>query len=180
MKSKFKKVLKKEIAARMATEMSQFEPLDAPDAPDAPTYRFLHDRNNWLFIRFEISEKGWQAFTVELARSPDGRWPAAAEVSIPVDIPERRLIRGTPASGGCRFRMGWLFPPQRDYWWELTAMESLETIMSRIENLGAGADLPGPTSIDTVKLSSLVDDSLNKIREYGIPYLTNSLGTKRE
>ena len=172
MKYHFRKSIKKEIAAHMAVGLPQFEPLDVQDGL---LYRFCHEKGVWFFIKFQISNQSREAFTVELARSPHSCWPETAVLSIPVDIPERGLIRAKPESGVFRFRIGFLFPPHKDYWWELTPMESLEAIMNRFAIPGAVPDSSDSGSDKPGKMSSLVRDALDKICSYAIPYL-NGLG----
>lgn len=165
----FQKTLKAMVADRMAAELPRFE---AVPAKSILLYRARHDDDAFFFVAFQSETRSHEAFTVELALSPNDAWPEAADAStIPVDIPERRLIRQRPRAGVFRCRIGFLFPPQKDHWWELTPKPSFEELMAALENLGAEPPSHGTPEEKAQKLASLVSDAVAKIRDHGIPYL---------
>jgi len=94
-------------------------------------------------------------FTVELAVTEHGRWPAHALMP---GVPQFTLEKGD-----LRFRLCRLWEPQYDPWWELAprpgAAASLEAYMTR----------PSVEEV-TVKAPAAVETAIEAFREVGLPF----------
>lgn len=92
-------------------------------------------------------------FTLELAWSDAGRWPANAPIPA---SPEDR-----PPSGELRFRAGYLWKENnRDVWWQFAPRQDIHSTLAQ--------DIPVAELLP--KVDVLVDDALNHVRDDVIPY----------
>ncbi len=116
----------------------------------------------YLLLQLHRSE---DSFTVEIAWTLNGRWPE--------DVPLPDSPRETSESGDMRFRIGLLWSPMADYWWDLApqlskvplgdALRDYEGFLGRFSN---------PPDIDEAmsRVEPQVNDAIRRVREYAIPY----------
>ena len=107
----------------------------------------------YLLLQFHPHED-W--FTLEVAISRSGRWPAFL---LQPNSPDSYV-----KDGDLRFRLGRLWaPPQKDVWWELAprppANASLEAYMNRV-----------PVEELLSKIEPLVVDAVGQIIQHALPY----------
>lgn len=107
----------------------------------------------FILLQFHQHED-W--FTLELAVSRSGHWPAYALATSP---------ESDPAAGDVRFRLGHLWaPPQQDVWWELAprppASASFERFSQRI-----------PVEQLLERVPVLVADAVERFSIHALPYV---------
>src|SRR5262249_35789805 len=111
-------------------------------------------------------------FTVEVAWSRNGHFPARATPSQPIDFPELNVRRDEPRDGDFRFRLARLWTPRgADPWWELAPRRSLADLQEQLQQLSEGR-APNEETVDEAlnKVGPLVDDAVRRIVEHALPY----------
>jgi len=157
MRAPLAKAVRREFGLRLTEVVPQFAEVKGESIPPgdrlyvweaSPGLRF------YLLLQFHPHED-W--FTLEVAISQSGRWPAfALQPSSPdADVKD----------GDFRFRLGRLWaPPQRDVWWELAprppAGASVDQYMNR-----------APVEELLTKIEPLVEDAVRQIAQHALPYL---------
>ena len=167
MKSNLPILLKNAVAPRMQAVLPQFVPLHGRDKL---TYVSNLMDQYYHFIQFQPeSRPDRKRFTVNCAWSMENKWPESALYSIPFGTPQsepKDLIPDKTYS----FRIGFLFPPYRDYWWEVTPPRTLEDSIASILVPRLKADTIQLTVDQVEKLQLLADDAVSKCHQYVLEY----------
>ncbi len=125
---------------------------EVPSGTQLFVWRLREGLEFYVALQFHHMED-W--FTIELAVTEKGRWPAHA------GMPGRPQF--TLEKGDLRFRLCRLWEPQLDPWWELAprpgAAASLESYMTRIPLEEARAAVP-----------EAVKAALAAVRDFGLPF----------
>ncbi len=118
-----------------------------------------------FFLFLQLSEKR-DAFTIELAWSVDGIFPQSEGYRIPRNWPELAVNRTDINADRFRFRLSKLWvKPKYDPWWEFSPHIGVSKASDF--SIRASAELD-----DCGKCEQLVSDAMQKILEFGVPYMT--------
>jgi len=167
MKSNFLSLLKGEIGAQMPAKLPEYEALRGRSQL---TYVSKAAGNYHHFIQFQAENRpDRRRFTVNCAWTSGKSWPESAHYSIPFDTPMSEPEDPPPGEEYC-FRIGFLFPPHRDHWWEVTRPRTLEEIIASMSSLSIKPEIDRLTDEQVAKLRSLVADAISKCRCYAITY----------
>ncbi len=167
MKSNFLSLLKVQIDAQMTADLPQYEALRGRKQL---TYRNKSAGNCYHFIQFQAENRlDRKRFTVNCAWTIGKSWPESAHHSIPFDTPMSDP-EDPPPGEEYYFRIGFLFPPHRDHWWEVTRPRTLEDIIASMSSLSIKPEIDRLTDEQVAKLRDLVADATSKCRDYVIPY----------
>lgn len=152
MRSKLSKSVKYEFDLRLKNDFPYFEDDTSEMIPKGcKGYTWKINDNIWAYILLVFSPKD-DSFTVEIAWTKTKNFPAYT-FNLPYENSERE---------NSRFRLSQLIDVKSDYWWYLGRRKTLDDDLfvpdEDIKNL-----LP--------KVKPLVDDAIQKIRHYAIPYL---------
>jgi hypothetical protein len=129
-------------------------------------WKAASDLSFYILLNIDRGER----FSIDLAWTRNGRWPATFLASVPRDIPEKRRKRSDPEGGAFRFRLPYLWL-DRDHEWELVPRipTGAFTRMSAAEIL----ELLDETHLDEEllpKVPPLVGDAIEKLETYALPY----------
>lgn len=117
-----------------------------------------------VFLFFQVSDKR-DAFTVELAWSDSGAFPALSDYPVPRDWPDIGVVRGDHGVTEFRFRLSKLWvKPKYDPWWEFAPPND-------ISRSGAMSVLADQRFDDTAQCDQLIDDAIRKILNFGCTYI---------
>ena len=110
-------------------------------------YRFRMDEKFWCFVHLEMWKQ--DRFTLTIAWSEDGIYPAYLIGQSPVDVPECDIKASEPVDGAMRFRLAQLWDGRLGgiHCWHVSECE------------------------DGVSVEAQVQDALRLLREVGVPYL---------
>jgi hypothetical protein len=124
----------------------------------------------FVYILLVISRKG-DRFTIELAWSRHGSFPADLGPMSPRDNPVSKVRRDEPKEGRFRCRLGSLLPRPHDHWWYVVpprSMTQLEIELLAISETGSAEEFPVEQA--KARIPDLVRDAVRQIAEYGMPY----------
>lgn len=157
MHSDISAAVRQEFHSRLGATLPHFavsNELDTP--PGSVLYRWAarDDLVFFLLLQFHRREE-W--FTVEIAWSRHGRWPAT-EVDRDPDLDSRKDTS--------RFRAGRLWaPPQEDIWWRLAPRVSVEAPLE-------GHFVAVPQDELRRRVPAAVDDAVQRLVQHAVPYFT--------
>ncbi|MGD9723623.1 MAG: hypothetical protein AB7O59_19980 [Pirellulales bacterium] len=161
MRSDYGKLLRKQFEEVLLRTLPQFE--RSSETENLQGCRLYESRLTpalvgYIFLIVSIHSE-W--FTIELGWSHDGRFPSWL---IPVRGPER---------GAYRLRIAELWHATKDHWWKVTAQRTVRDMT--LEEIGRfDMDFLNPppkmTDADREVLRTAVDDAIQKIQQYAIPY----------
>ena len=165
MRAPLAKAVRKEFATRLKEVVPEFVEAKGENIPPGDRL-FLWEVSDelrfYLLLQFHPYED-W--FTLEVAVSRSGHWPAFALLpnSPEADVRDNDL----------RFRLGRLWaPPQQDVWWELAPRPecgaSMDEYMKRV-----------PVDDLFPRVKPLVDDAVQRVVEYGAPYFQRAASERQ-
>lgn len=146
-------------------------------------YRWEVEGSPAFFVLLWINPKASNSFTVECGWSERGRWPNLALILSPCSRPDLGLERSEEVDGEFQFRIGQVFAPQGDHWWEVADDEERYG-PSGLGAMGPGGEVPAdfleklmasPVS-KRGQIEGAVADALGKIREFVIPLFEERRG----
>lgn len=158
MRSELGKAVRKRFGERLKEALSQFDAIKGEKqiAPGSSLYQWRLGPNLDFYLLLQVHHtEDW--FTLELAWTRNGRWPAFAMLPGTPD--------GEPKNGDLRFRLGRLWAdPREDVWWQLAPRPP------------AGADFDAytkrvPVAEALARVEPLVEDAVQRLVRYGMPYL---------
>jgi hypothetical protein len=154
MRKELVKAVKIAFDARISKMLSQFQEVTEGEEvpPQTVLYCWKVDASLWfyLFLQFHRNED-W--FTIEAAWTRLGKWP---------DSPLGREPELHSQDGQVRFRLGKLWEPRKDVWWELAPRPHFVTVLEAFYH--------PPLEKALQRVESLVDDAIGHIQRDGIPY----------
>jgi hypothetical protein len=119
------------------------------------------------------------AFTVDIAWSRQGRFPRHLDYLFPHDIPRARIFASEPVDGEYLTRLPYLYS-DRDQWWEVIPRLSVEEILEQQRRqIESGQVEEAPIEAGLERIEPLVTDAVNRIVEYGVPWLVEQCGQSR-
>lgn len=90
---------------------------------------------------------------------------------LPRDVPRARIPADSPVDGEFRIRLPYLFT-DRDEWWEVIPRLTVEQILERQQlQIDTGQIIETPIEVGLERIEPLVTDAVEKIVQYGIPWL---------
>lgn len=99
------------------------------------------------------------------------RFPGHLELMDPRPIPRARIQASAPIAGEYRIRLPYLFT-DRDDWWEVIPRLTVAEILARQqESIRSGEFIETPDAVGFERIPMLVDDAIDKIVDYGVPWL---------
>lgn len=159
MRSELGKAVRRRFHEQLKVKLGQFEevkPEQSEIATGSRLYRWRvgHNLDFYLLLQMHHTED-W--FTLELAWTSNGRWPAYSFLPGTPD--------GEPRDGDLRFRLGQLWAdPREDVWWQLTprppAGASFDEYRQRV-----------PITEALARVEPLIEDALQRLVHYGLPYM---------
>jgi hypothetical protein len=151
-KSKLAAMVRKTFTERLAQKLPQFRPVPVPaDAvvvPGARIYEWHYEDAFWCYILLHIGTDR-DGFTIDIAWTRTRGYPREFLNLLPRDYPALGLFKERPRKGDFEFRLSLLWEPKYDEWWQVT-----------------------PDNIE-----AMVDDAIEKIVSYAIPYLKETAET---
>lgn len=147
--------------------------MDLKLTPECRPYEWAHDAKLRFFLVLQV-HRSEDRFTIEVAWSGNGAWPEGH-----VPLPDAPLL--DHPSGEVRFRIGLLWKPQPDHWWELVpgrvvaesppAPRDPEAIWRAITN-------PLPVEVALGAVPAAVDDAIARVRDFVVPYFEQVAATR--
>ncbi len=171
MKRELAQAVKKEFAVELKQKLPQFAPLKTKNLPNG-WFAFVWEVRPDFFVYIVLVISRDDRFTIELAWSSNGEFPATATLSNPIAYPEFNVRRDEPRDGEFRFRLARLWLPRGDFWWELIPPPSLSELNDRVLNLGEGGAVPDD-AIDGAleKVGPSVRECIDKIITCGLRFI---------
>jgi hypothetical protein len=173
--SKLAKKLRKCFERRLAEEMPQFTPIQGNDIPAGDRlYEWKMGERFSAFIFLAIAPSS-DRFTLEAAWSLNGRFPAYHLCMLPVDIPERGIVKDKPKDNAFRFRLGMLWSPHKDFWWAVSDQPANQAAaaLALLQDPNYPFDLLSTKSTEDFT-AECVEDAIARIRQYAVPYFEDA------
>lgn len=167
MKSQLARKVRDQFKRRMAEELPPFVAI-AADTPGDACYKWRARSELAVFVELCISTKD-DAFTVEVGWSTDGEFPGSLSqfAAWLYDDPARGIKKSSEHEGGLRFRVGQLFRPPKDYWWDVVRGEAGE--------FNWRPPRPPPSH---EKIEGCIQDAVRLVKEQALPYVAGRTGTE--
>jgi hypothetical protein len=168
MRSELAKLLKKQFEVEMKAKLPSFHPEKSVAADSLFSCEVAPDL--FFYILLFISRKD-DRFTIELAWSRHGRFPAELGPMTPRDNPVSKVRKDEPNDGRFRCRLGDLLTRPHDHWWVVVPPLSMADFEAELQAMAEGR-MPEELPVDVAKsrISELVRDAVRQIAEYGMPY----------
>jgi len=156
MRSAVARAVRNRFASRLRDEIPQFKEWGDENVSSGDRlcrWQVAPGLTFYIMLQFHRLED-W--FTVELAWSRSGQWPAVAPLPSAVDE--------EPVSGALRFRLGRLWaPPEKDVWWELAPKPLVEAGLDSFLNRVPEKDL-------LPKVEPAVENAIQHVVRDALPY----------
>lgn len=140
-----------------------------PGSLNSKVYEWEISPGRKAYVALYLSRRD-DAFTIDVAWSHQGRFPAHLGLMEPRSVPRARIRASEPIEGEFLTRLPSLFS-DRDEWWEVIPRLSVEEILERQQQMiETGQLVETPIEVGFERLDSLVRDAVNKIADYAVPW----------
>jgi len=175
MRKEYGKVLRQLFSAEMTNRLPRFLPVKVSSIhilPGERAFRWIPVEPIHFWVLLCPDQKGREAFTVEIGWSKLGRFP---ELSMRPSFEAPSSRRDEFAMDEYVCRLGMLVSG-RDYWWELEALEDLDSQEACMVYLQRKVNSVSPQEAIRV-VRPHVEDAMEKLLLYGVPYLEELQGS---
>ena len=186
MRSALGKAVRKRFADRLLTRLPCWEPdVSASSLTEWRVFRWQPSSTLTCFLVLAIDWKQ-DNFTIECAWSRSGALPTDTRFQNPRDWPEFDIWRDAPKNGEFHFRLPLLWQPRDLWWWLVPEDEINRRSEARMDAMISGAhqkffDLlmqDPPLDATMANVATCVDDAVEKIDAYAMPYFENLIDPK--
>jgi hypothetical protein len=152
------RAVRRQFALRLRAEIPQFEEARARGLPSECRLYELKVGATLAFYLVLQHHRSWESFTVEVAWSQEGEYPASA---LPAESPDD-LLENAEMS----FRLGRLWAGKKDVWWELVPR------LSVLQGATFDDFMKDPEPIENLlpKVKPVVEDAIQHVLSDGLPY----------
>lgn len=174
MRKEYGKVLRHYFSKRMNEKLPEFKEEKTESMYLWPGQRaFSRSISDSLkcWIVLSPSPKDYDEFTVLIGWSTLGRYPELSVIPSPI---QPSTDRGEFRQAEYLTRLPQLWT-QRDEWWVIQAFEPALTVEQMTAKLA-----PIPAPVAEAKVIPRVDDAIDKVTEYGLPYLSEFVRSRGE
>ena len=160
MRSKLGKAVRARFAARLRGVLPQFREIKTAEIPPGSRLYCWERAPDLSFYLLLLVFPQWDEFTIEVAWSRKGQFPDRTMFCDPDEEPQ---------DGTLGFRLGRLWEVNKGVWWQLTEYPSPAQLE---RSLLTGQDVMPPVEEIMPNVIPMVDDAINRIVEYAVPYFT--------
>lgn len=168
MRKEYGKTLRSLFQKAMKTVAPDFLPttVNSPYfAPGDLAFARRLDNGSSLWINLSPNKSGYEKFTVELGWSKAGRWPQLTTYPSPVRPENTKEYELEEYITRLAFLWG-----NRDLWFEIEPFGLSKTRQELMANLKQQME-PISTDLAILKVEPVIDECMEKLKQYGLPYL---------